>query len=1471
MRTSVMQACAVVAVVVLLSMAFRANMIVPVEARASLAPDFLLKDVTVPIGTEVRFYGGGSTGSAPLTYAWHLRNGGTADGPTATTRYDLPGVYEVALVVQAGNGRMDLDTVTVTVAEPLPGVDFSRVDAGPDRTAYEDEPVTLSASAPWPQAYAASLAFDWDLGDGLTASGASVSHVYGNAGVYHARVTVTADFGAFDRDEVEVTILNSLPVAAIGPRDVIVEEDEPLVFDASGSWDTPTDAADLAYAWEFGDGSRGAGPAVAHAYPRQGAYVATLTVTDDNGAQSSDSAAVTVVNLPPTASAGTDLVVSEGEPAMFDGSGSEDTPSDEPSLRYEWIRSPAVAPNPYPAIPGMGATHTWFDDGVHDVVLRVTDTDSAESLDLVSVTVSNAPPRATITGFWWFAEGVLLEGRAFDPGADDLTFSWGINALTNYEWRSPAEGDHPRLVTAYAFFPWAAAPPPSSFTLTVRDDDGGEGSDTVNLMTLRAGAPSRPLCAIAPIIPTSCRLPPPDREMVDNLGPRVNAGFDVAATEDLTAPFYAILEDRDPEAVVNPDPPAIPVRPDPDHRYEWSFGDGATASGNPVLHPFARAGTYTVVVTVTDRAGDVAADGLLVTVVNLDPVASLSVPAVAEDELLALASTAGDTPSDAPHLTQAWTFSDGAMATGTWAYHAFTGVGPAWIRLRVYDDNDATSEALAVVDVADVPPLAAPGGVQTVSEGQAVPLDGSASWDTATDRPRLSYTWSRDGGPIAYGWNPVLEADGGGDFTVSLAVHDEHGMADTSLFEVRVNGATPTVYAGLDRVVYGAIRDVELRGIARTPSGDSTALHETWTFGDGATGDGLSVSHAYGRSGEYTACLLLSGTGPAALDCLVVRVGVDSDGDNLLDEAERMLGTDPQAFDTDGDGLTDFYEYTASNTDPRQSDTDRDALSDWEELWPGADGYITSPFLADTDRDFLLDSVDPNPVRFTVVGAETFDYDALAVNDALGVIVAINYSPDDTIVPTIALATPSNPLVGSWGTYYDLSTSSASAFTAIIKVRYTTLPPGFAESDLVLFRYAADRTLWGLPDATGVDAANNVAWATTTHLSHWTLAEDGDQDELTNLFERTTSFPVSYVVGALALGTPANYRVGYPGTFVTVAPDATVDLLANGFVDADFNTNPPRDWQVQQELFGAYVTIHMFVDLLVTSPDILSASATVLDVSFGVASSVLITVDIGAATDPANRDTDFDGIWDGIEVNQKNYKLDGAPTVDLDLDDDGASDASPVGRDLFVELDRMEQPTDVPNLLFWTPIIGFPAACALFCGHVDDPPSDLGARAASLFRRHGISFHLVVDDLVPHDAALAPGDWTSYRDTHFTSERRGVFRYALWAHDREGGGACGEAEVPGNMHVVYDAPWLCGDQWVVYMQELGHNFLGTLDSDNQREGDQFHSRYECDIMSASYVSCGFLGLGTATDYNPAIWEEMMLQATRDGTGLGLGL
>ncbi|MCP4212938.1 MAG: hypothetical protein GY764_15880 [Halieaceae bacterium] len=79
---------------------------------------------------------------------------------------------------------------------------------------------------------------------------------------------------------------------------------------------------------------------------------------------------------------------------------------------------------------------------------------------------------------------------------------------------------------------------------------------------------------------------------------------------------------------------------------------------------------------------------------------------------------------------------------------------------------------------------------------------------------------------------------------------------------------------------------------------------------------------------------------------------LDIDNDGLTASSESSLGTDDTLWDSDGDGLSDGFEYVNSGygVDPTMADSDSDGLDDKDEYL-----YGTLPGLADTDGDGLSD------------------------------------------------------------------------------------------------------------------------------------------------------------------------------------------------------------------------------------------------------------------------------------------------------------------------------------------------------------------------------------------------------------------------------------------------------------------------------------------------------------------------------------
>ncbi|MCP3935474.1 MAG: hypothetical protein GY708_08895, partial [Actinomycetia bacterium] len=138
-------------------------------------------------------------------------------------------------------------------------------------------------------------------------------------------------------------------------------------------------------------------------------------------------------------------------------------------------------------------------------------------------------------------------------------------------------------------------------------------------------------------------------------------------------------------------------------------------------------------------------------------------------------------------------------------------------------------------------------------------------------------------------------------------------------------------------------------------------------------GDGLTSLEEYGAGTDPNAADTdgdgLSDGAETTTDPLVA----DTDGDGLVDGDEAALGTDPLDSDSDGDGLPDGTEVDIG-LDPLSDDTDGDLTLDGDEDTDG-DGLTnseevdlgTDPGNPDTDGDGLLDGEDDDPLLVETV------------------------------------------------------------------------------------------------------------------------------------------------------------------------------------------------------------------------------------------------------------------------------------------------------------------------------------------------------------------------------------------------------------------------------------------------------------------------------------------------------------------------
>jgi PKD repeat protein len=149
--------------------------------------------------------------------------------------------------------------------------------------------------------------------------------------------------------------------------------------------------------------------------------------------------------------------------------------------------------------------------------------------------------------------------------------------------------------------------------------------------------------------------------------------------------------------------------------YGWAFGDATTGSGPSPTHAYAGAGTYQVVLTVTDDQGATATSSALVTIVaaNQPPVAEANGPYTGSAGTPVALSSSGSSDADGTITSYAWSFGDGGNGTGPFPTHAYSAAGTYAVILTVTDDEGATDADTAQVVVSAPPPWCEKTPVQT--------------------------------------------------------------------------------------------------------------------------------------------------------------------------------------------------------------------------------------------------------------------------------------------------------------------------------------------------------------------------------------------------------------------------------------------------------------------------------------------------------------------------------------------------------------------------------------------------------------------------------------------------------------------------------------------------------------------------------------------------------------------------------------
>ncbi len=629
-----------------------------------------------------------------------------------------------------------------------------------------------------------------------------VDHTYLDNGTYTVTLTVVDDDGATDSETAIKTVLNRLPVAVFTESAETVYTNEPIAFNASGSYDP--DGYVAVHFWNFGDGANATGVTVSHAYADDGVYIVTLIVTDDDGATATANATKTVLNRSPIASfTESASVVSTGEAITFNASDSFD--ADGVLVNYFWTFGDGANAT------GTFVTHAYANDGNYTVILTITDDDGASDTANATKTVFNRAPSSTFS----YTPTYPIAGDTVTFNASSSYDSDG--SIVSYQW-SFGDGS-PLLNTTTAITTHNYSIYGNYTVILIVTDDNGDANSTTQIVGVR-DYPT----AIFIFSPSS---PSEGETVVFNSSSSLSNGGVITS-------------------------------------YLWDFGDG-TSSVNTTTptttHTYSAFGNYTASLTVADSEGLADTTTNSISVRGYPTATFTFTPSYPIEGEIITFDASTSTPNGGVITSYQWNFGDGnitTVATST-ITHAYSATGNYTVTLTIVDSEGLGDSESRIVSVRGYP-------LATFSNTPGAPYVGdiilfNASLSSPNGGVIVGYLWDFDDGSPLFNTTNVVTMriyNLAGNYTVTLTVTDSEGLSDTQALLIVVGKApiaaftySPAFPKVDETVTFNASSSYDPNGFV---------ANYTWNFGDGniTTTTNPTITHAYSATGAYTVILTIT-------------------------------------------------------------------------------------------------------------------------------------------------------------------------------------------------------------------------------------------------------------------------------------------------------------------------------------------------------------------------------------------------------------------------------------------------------------------------------------------------------------------------------------------------------------------------------------------------------------------------------------
>ncbi len=252
---------------------------------------------------------------------------------------------------------------------------------------------------------------------------------------------------------------------------------------------------------------------------------------------------------------------------------------------------------------------------------------------------------------------------------------------------------------------------------------------------------------------------------------------------------------------------------------------------------------------------------------------------------------------------------------------------------------------------------------------------------TVTTRADLFVTISDSADPLLGGntltYTIASSNDGPSDaVNVSNVIElPEENSAITSITASGWTCSTATNTVSCTRATLAAGSSANISITVDIPKDLSTIISATTTISS-ATTDNDSTNNTASSETQILSGVDHDGDGiPSGLD-------PDDDGDDLSDDDENTIGSDPLNPDTDGDGLRDGPE-VALGTDPLNADTDKDLSNDGDEVTNRSDPLDSGSKRFSLPTELLLEWNAHFPPMFSVLENTGLSAGSISLNFSL--------------------------------------------------------------------------------------------------------------------------------------------------------------------------------------------------------------------------------------------------------------------------------------------------------------------------------------------------------------------------------------------------------------------------------------------------------------------------------------------------------